>query len=1067
MDSSAFIASCLYEGLMYGCGVVVTPFLLWNVSTESGDRLSGGHFLLTLAFLTSAFHLGDLLGKTFAYNFSACFNYYSTFVLEIFCFISLIVFGFSSDITWLFISRSFLGFMTGVLSKISVSKAANFSDYSSYEFAFGFASLLFSVLYWSSLDTSASGDSSSFIQFGEDYPAAIGACVVSIFIVVVYIGAFFYRILARSSSHKAVERESEVHSKSIALGPAHNAGVDRKSIVRGRGSLAGNTSTTAPLNPSSSSSSSSSAEAVSAAIPGGPTLESRLIDAESGGVAATGGHAGDDEMDYGEEEEEEEDEDDDGFDYDDPAFLARYDEIPNRYIRGCNNDMDEARRRWGITMDWRRDYDVEGILDEVQPYFHKIKECYPHFFHNRSKDGHPVYVERVGYIDKKRMADYNISVPALLRHYVFITEYMWKVIEPNEDTGASISIMDVENVGIKDLMGDTLEFLTQSSKVIQGHYVERCHRIFILNTPYFFNLVWKAVQPMVHENTRKKIRILGSSKEELLECIDASQLPPEYGGTGGPLGSSPIEKELSDFVDAIAARKIAKDAARAMARPRPGYQAATETSNNPLLVDRQHGSSATDVGSTTAASELSAEAAQFAATSSSANESNNRDTYVADDNEHTRETEATASTWTSYISEWTNHFFINSQTDSTAFLGEENKYVFDKQLNRWVIHGESRNSLTAPDPSRTSLPANEQARASVAAPSNQRASLQNNQRSSLHNNRRSSVTWMRDSAAASAASAMESQDYGGRPSAVSFSRERNSIALTNAIVKARKNNEVPNISEFRKLCIVLAIFEANLVFILEFISVWLYLPNEDGGYGYSTTSLGAIFSIAAVIAGIFLLYSNHPRHVRYEVKGSYRDSLIDTGGGRGSVVGRRSEGHRKSETGRMSTSSKAKLAARESNKIATSRVSLQALFWLELLIQAIVLIVAIAMLPTYFREVTEWPGPKSVAFHILSIAILSTVIAGHAVVFDCFVAVRRASVVTSRVEMRLNAFVGIVMIIASFAAPLVFYLIRSSHSTWNSSDLGAVVLIVPAAITVLLFLYCYCSPPRYPLFFYV
>ena len=54
-----------------------------------------------------------------------------------------------------------------------------------------------------------------------------------------------------------------------------------------------------------------------------------------------------------------------------------------------------------------------------------------------------------------------------------------------------ISILDVENVGIMDLRGDALEFLKAASKVVQLHYVERSHKMFILNAPSWFNVLWK------------------------------------------------------------------------------------------------------------------------------------------------------------------------------------------------------------------------------------------------------------------------------------------------------------------------------------------------------------------------------------------------------------------------------------------------------------------------------------------------------------------------------------------------------------------------------------------------
>lgn len=45
--------------------------------------------------------------------------------------------------------------------------------------------------------------------------------------------------------------------------------------------------------------------------------------------------------------------------------------------------------------------------------------------------------------------------------------------------------------------------------MVQLHYVERSHKVFILNAPSWFSVLWKVVAPLLHENTRRKINILG------------------------------------------------------------------------------------------------------------------------------------------------------------------------------------------------------------------------------------------------------------------------------------------------------------------------------------------------------------------------------------------------------------------------------------------------------------------------------------------------------------------------------------------------------------------------------
>jgi hypothetical protein len=56
--------------------------------------------------------------------------------------------------------------------------------------------------------------------------------------------------------------------------------------------------------------------------------------------------------------------------------------------------------------------------------------------------------------------------------------------------------------------------------------------MFIINAPTLFTTIWSVVRSFLDENTVKKISVLGSSyKSYILEEIDPSNLPVEYGGT--------------------------------------------------------------------------------------------------------------------------------------------------------------------------------------------------------------------------------------------------------------------------------------------------------------------------------------------------------------------------------------------------------------------------------------------------------------------------------------------------------------------------------------------------------
>jgi hypothetical protein len=131
-----------------------------------------------------------------------------------------------------------------------------------------------------------------------------------------------------------------------------------------------------------------------------------------------------------------------------------------------------------------------------------------------------------------------------------VTEYLWNKIVA-DDNGKVVTVMDIKGVGIYDLMGDALDFIKLASSRIQLHYPERCSKMFIINAPMLFNILWRVISPMIHENTRKKITILGDDKSEMLKYIDVKELPSEYGGLH-PLGSCRLELGLRDYVRSIA-----------------------------------------------------------------------------------------------------------------------------------------------------------------------------------------------------------------------------------------------------------------------------------------------------------------------------------------------------------------------------------------------------------------------------------------------------------------------------------------------------------------------------------
>lgn len=220
-----------------------------------------------------------------------------------------------------------------------------------------------------------------------------------------------------------------------------------------------------------------------------------------------------------------------------------------RFIAAEKGDEEKGRQRYQNTLQWRKENRIDNILVTPHPTFDTIKKYYPQYFHGRSKAGQPVYYERPGKIDLAALKREGLSIEDLLRHYMYITEYLWRVIEPS-DSGRSLTVLDVSGIGMYDLGGEVLDFIKRASAFTGAHYPERSAHIFIINIPGWFNMIWRMVKPMIDPVTREKVHMLKGSAilRELETLIDLDNIPSDLGGKGPALGDSDEELALAAHV---------------------------------------------------------------------------------------------------------------------------------------------------------------------------------------------------------------------------------------------------------------------------------------------------------------------------------------------------------------------------------------------------------------------------------------------------------------------------------------------------------------------------------------
>lgn len=141
---------------------------------------------------------------------------------------------------------------------------------------------------------------------------------------------------------------------------------------------------------------------------------------------------------------------------------TRHGPVPMRFMDGCKWMEEEAEKRWAATWEWRKRERIDALLEEPQPKFAHLKRNYPQYIHGRAKNGNLVCYEQPGLSDFKMLMQVNLlkfrfvlriesrhrilqiaDQDELLRHYVFTTEFIWRVLDPRED-GRAVSVWDMQ-----------------------------------------------------------------------------------------------------------------------------------------------------------------------------------------------------------------------------------------------------------------------------------------------------------------------------------------------------------------------------------------------------------------------------------------------------------------------------------------------------------------------------------------------------------------------------------------------------------------------------------------------
>lgn len=207
-----------------------------------------------------------------------------------------------------------------------------------------------------------------------------------------------------------------------------------------------------------------------------------------------------------------------------------------RFLRARKFDIKKTHEMFVIYMNWRKESGADEIEDFDFTEQLKVKEVYPHGYHQTDKYGRPIYIEIISKCNidevltrsnEERMVKYYV------KEYERVLRYRFDCcgIKANKIIEQSCTIICAKGLGITMMTGKVKKFMKLASDIGQNYYPEMLGNMYIINAGFFFSACWTIIKAFIDEKTAKKISVLGSDYlTELKKHIDMDNLPKALGG---------------------------------------------------------------------------------------------------------------------------------------------------------------------------------------------------------------------------------------------------------------------------------------------------------------------------------------------------------------------------------------------------------------------------------------------------------------------------------------------------------------------------------------------------------
>jgi len=206
----------------------------------------------------------------------------------------------------------------------------------------------------------------------------------------------------------------------------------------------------------------------------------------------------------------------------------------HKWLKARSYDVDSAEAMYRNSMDYRKAIKADTIIETYDPP-QVLKEYLTGGFVGHDKDGSPIRVELYGHLDMKGIMysakKIDLEKMKIVQCETTVRDWKEQSIKRGHKVDGLTVIFDMDNVGSGALWRPGLQMYLHVVKVMEDNYPEMMKRMFVVNAPRIFPLLWKICRPLISEDMKAKIHVLGNNYSSvLLEYIDAEELPVFLGG---------------------------------------------------------------------------------------------------------------------------------------------------------------------------------------------------------------------------------------------------------------------------------------------------------------------------------------------------------------------------------------------------------------------------------------------------------------------------------------------------------------------------------------------------------